>query len=203
MPISSGRRDFPAHLPLRSNRVTVFLDRDGVINEDSREYVKTWAEFRFIGKSPEAVARLTEAGFRIIVITNQSGIGRGIIRPRDLAKMHERMREALRERGGEITDIFFCPHRPDEGCSCRKPRTDMIRMACDKYGIDPADAWMVGDSAKDIECAINAGCRSLLVMTGNGPAAEVELARKEIRIDHIANDLYDAADHIVAGQYTG
>ncbi|MGE0084283.1 MAG: D-glycero-beta-D-manno-heptose 1,7-bisphosphate 7-phosphatase [Desulfococcaceae bacterium] len=178
---------------------TVFLDRDGVINKDSPDYIKNWNEFEFISGSKEAIRRLTVACFAVILITNQSGIGRGIIDPEDLTDMHIRMQEKIREKGGEICDIFLCPHRPDENCECRKPKPGLIWHAQKKYGIDLAAAWMVGDSAKDMECAISAGCgHSILVQTGNGFAAEKILAAKGIRPTYVEENLLAAAERILS-----
>ncbi|GBC63928.1 D-glycero-beta-D-manno-heptose-1,7-bisphosphate 7-phosphatase [Desulfonema ishimotonii] len=175
-------------------RDVVFLDRDGVINEDSPDYIRSWDEFRFIPGSTEAIRCLTEHGFAVILITNQSAVNRGMITRQTLEHMHTMMRLAVEAAGGRITDIFFCPHRPDEGCGCRKPAPGLIRKAQAIYGIDPATACMVGDSAKDIECARNAGCaRSILVRTGNGRASEKILEHKNIRPDHIVANLYEAA----------
>ncbi len=185
-------------LQMRKSKKTVFLDRDGVINKDSPDYIKNWNEFEFIPGSIEAICRLTAAGFAVILITNQSGIGRGIIAPEDLADMHIRMQEKIRQHDGKICDIFFCPHRPDENCDCRKPKPGLIRQAQNKYGIDLLSAWMVGDSAKDIECAVNAGCgHHILVQTGNGISAEKILAEKGITPSYVEKNLLSAAERII------
>lgn len=172
---------------------TVFLDRDGVINQDSPNYIKRWAEFDFLPGSLKAIARLTRAGLTVIVITNQSAINRGMVPLAELEIMHRRMRRAVADSGGSITDIFFCPHRPDEGCDCRKPKPGMILAARDRYGIDLSSAVMVGDSAKDIQAGQAAGCgRTVLVLTGNGKAALQTLRAIDQGPDHVAGDLEDA-----------
>jgi D-glycero-D-manno-heptose 1,7-bisphosphate phosphatase len=176
----------------------VFLDRDGVINRDSPEYIKSWDEFEFLPGSLEAMALLTRSGFTIIVITNQSAIGRGMVAPETLSHTHSRMSEAVSAHGGRIRDIFFCPHHPDDGCDCRKPMPGLILKARDTHDIDLSDAVMVGDSAKDIDCARNAGCgASILVQTGNGLSAAATLAETGIRPDCQATDLLDAAHWIL------
>ena len=178
----------------------VFLDRDGVINRDSPDYIKSWAEFEFLPGSIDAIRRLSASGFTIIVITNQSAINRGMVPVRELEHMHKRMRQAVAEGGGEIRDIFFCPHTPDEGCDCRKPLPGLIHSAQKAYHADLSDACMVGDNATDILCARNAGCaRAVLVRTGNFLAAEKILAENKIRPDHVADDLSRAADWIMKG----
>jgi D-glycero-D-manno-heptose 1,7-bisphosphate phosphatase len=172
------------------HRKTVFLDRDGVINEDSPDYIKCWAEFSFIQGSLDAIARLTRSGWSIIVITNQSAINRGMIPLAELESMHRRLRRAVLDSGGRITDIFYCPHRPDEGCGCRKPKPGLIVAARDRYGIDLSRTVMVGDSAKDILAGRAAGCgRTVLVQTGNGKAALRSLDENGQRPDHVAADL--------------
>jgi D-glycero-D-manno-heptose 1,7-bisphosphate phosphatase len=177
---------------------TVFLDRDGVINKDSAEYIKHPSEFEFIPKSPEAVALLTQNGFQVIVITNQSIIGRNMVTKQILDAVFEKMIAGIEKAGGRITDIFYCPHAPKDRCLCRKPEPGLIFQAQKKYQIDLARSFMVGDSKKDIACARNAGCaKALLVKTGNGPAAYAELCRSHMATDYFAEDLYDAARWII------
>lgn len=177
---------------------TVFLDRDGVINVDSPDYIKNWAEFHFIPKSLAAIARLTRAGMAVIVITNQSAVNRGMISPEALETMHRCMCRAVADSGGRITDIFFCPHRPDENCDCRKPKPGMILAARDRYGLDLASAVMVGDSEKDVLVGRAAGCgATVLVKTGNGETAMQSLAPKGTLPDHVADDLAAAANWIL------
>jgi len=177
----------------------VFLDRDGVINRDSPDYIKSWSEFKFLPGSLEALKKLTQKGFRIIVITNQSAVNRKMMSREGLELIHTRMQAAAAEGGGKISDIFFCPHTPDEGCSCRKPKPGLIHQARRRYAIDLKNTYLVGDSAKDIECARNAGCdRTILVRTGNGAEAESVLNQKNIAPDYVAADLNDAADWIIA-----
>jgi len=181
-----------------SQKHTVFLDRDGVINEDSPAYIKRWAEFRFIPGSLEAIAELADRGFRILVVSNQSGVGRGLITRSTLARMHRNLIAAAAESGGRIDDIFFCPHRPDEDCECRKPRPGLFRKACRVHAVDLSAAVMVGDSAKDVIAARQAGCAlSVLVKTGDHASAEAELAAAGLRPDHVAADLKAAADWII------
>ncbi len=178
---------------------TVFLDRDGVINEDSPDYITSWAAFHFIPGSLDAIARLTGAGIRVIVITNQSAVGRGMLDPAELESMHRRMREAVAGSGGRITDIFYCPHLPGNGCDCRKPKPGMILAARKRYGIDLDEAVMVGDSAKDILAGKAAGCgRTVLVRTGSGTRAIRTLEADGQYPDHTADDLDRAVRWILA-----
>lgn len=177
----------------------VFIDRDGTINHDSPDYIKNRSEFKIIPGSIEAIRRLTLSGFTSIVITNQSALARKLISPGELDHIHALMKAAIISGGGEITDIFFCPHLPNEGCDCRKPAPGLLLQAQDKYNIDLPMSIMVGDSAKDIECARNAGCgKAVLVKTGKDGAAEDMLKAKQIDADYTANDLFDAANWILA-----
>ena len=177
---------------------TVFLDRDGVINQDSPEYIKSPEEFHFIPGSVEAVAQLTQNGFDIILITNQSAINRRMISTQTLDEIFLKMKKGIMNIGGEIKDIFYCPHMPEDQCDCRKPRPGLILKAQKKHRIDLSKAIMVGDSTKDIECAKNADCGySALVRTGNGVKAEKILKEKGIVPNFTGTDLLDVTKWIL------
>ncbi len=177
---------------------TVFLDRDGVINRDSSDYVKSWAEFTFLPGALDGLALLAENGFSVIVVTNQSGVGRGLIAPEALETMNRNLTEQARTAGGRITDILFCPHGPEAGCDCRKPLPGLLLKARDRHRIDLSRSWMVGDSERDLQCGANAGCGGrVLVLTGNGAAARDRLAGTAAAPSFIAEDLYAAAARIV------
>jgi len=179
----------------------VFLDRDGTINVDSADYIKRRSEFAFIPGSIEAIRDLTHNGFTVIVITNQSALARGFVSSEELEAMHAMMCREVAAAGGKITDTFFCPHLPDDGCECRKPAPGLIDQANQKYNIDLADSIMVGDSAKDIACGRNAGCgRTVLVKSGLGCEVEKELMQKSIAVDFVAANLREAAAWIICGK---
>lgn len=183
------------------NNRTIFLDRDGVINRDSSDYIKNWDEFQFLPGSLEALNSLTRQGFDLVIITNQSIINRGMVPPEVLQDTHECMLEAVARTGGRIKDIFFCPHRPDEDCPCRKPRPGLLLQAKDRYGVDLKRSVMIGDSAKDIEAGLRAGCgATILVQTGNGPEARKQLLAKQLQPSAVARDLLDAARMIIDDQ---
>ncbi|MBW2099277.1 MAG: D-glycero-beta-D-manno-heptose 1,7-bisphosphate 7-phosphatase [Deltaproteobacteria bacterium] len=176
----------------------VFLDRDGVINKDSPNYIKSWAEFEFIPGSIDAIQKLTSSGFDTIIITNQSLINRKMTPLVELEYIFSMLKKSVRSKGGRIKDIFYCPHTPEDNCDCRKPKPGLIYQAQKRYNIDLSASCMVGDSAKDIECAQNAGCGyAVLVKTGNGIEAEKILAEKNLFPDHVAENLYEAVNWII------
>ena len=180
------------------NPHTVFLDRDGVINQDSPNYILHRTEFHPLPGSIDAIVRLSQAGIRVIIITNQSAVNRGMISLDELTAIHDRLCTAVSDRGGRITDVFFCPHRPDEGCDCRKPKPGLILAACRRHGIDASRSIMIGDTAKDILAGQAAGCgQTFLVRTGDADKALDTLARKGCRPDLIAADLAGAVDWIL------
>ena len=177
---------------------TIFLDRDGVINVDSPLYIKSWDEFMFIPGSLEALRILNEKKFDVILITNQSIINRGMVPQNVLKHIFLMMNSKIESSGGKITDIFYCPHTPEEGCTCRKPAPGMIHSARIKHSIDLSFAGMVGDSAKDIACARRAQVRyAVLVKTGNFDKAQQELHDLNLQPDRVAQDLYAAVEWIV------
>ena len=177
----------------------VFLDRDGTINHDSPDYIRNQSEFKLIRGSIEAIRLLTFSGFTSIVITNQSALARKFISPAELDRIHAMMKDAIKSGGGKITDIFFCPHMPNAGCECRKPAPGLLLQAQRKYNIDLSKSIMVGDSAKDIECARNAGCgKAVLVKSGKDDDAEHILKTNQIVVDYSAKNLYEAAKWILA-----
>lgn len=179
-------------------RNAVFLDRDGVINRDSKHYVKTLSEFEFLPGSLGAIARLTAQGRALFVVTNQSAVNRGIITAPVLESIHDMMLREISSHGGGIKEIFHCPHSPQDACACRKPKPGLILKARDRHHIDLASSCMVGDNLTDIACARNAGCGSaILVRTGRGAEMEKKLGPKTVLPDIIADDLSEAADWIL------
>ena len=141
----------------------VFLDRDGVINVERGDYTKTIEEWKWAPGALEGIKRLTEAGFGIIVITNQSCISKGILTEAELAGLHEFMLGKIRESGGDILKIYHCPHQRSDGCTCRKPEPGMLLQAAKDYGINLSNTFFVGDAQSDMEAARRAGTRSILI----------------------------------------
>ena len=147
---------------------TIFLDRDGVINENRSDYVKNWNEFHFLPGSREAIAKLTQAGHRIIVCTNQAAIARGLTSIDTVEDIHRRMLAEIAKFGGVIEKVYYCPHSKDENCACRKPRPGMLLCARDELHLDMNDAVFIGDSISDIRAGIAVGIHTILVLTGLG-----------------------------------
>lgn len=146
----------------------VVLDRDGTINHDSDQYIKSPAEWKPIKGSVEAIARLTQAGFRVVVATNQSGLARGLFDMAALNAIHDVLQRAVHQAGGRIEAIFFCPHAEQSGCPCRKPRPGMLLEIGKRLNVPMEGVPMVGDSLRDLQAAAAAGARPVLVLTGKG-----------------------------------
>jgi D-glycero-D-manno-heptose 1,7-bisphosphate phosphatase len=146
----------------------IILDRDGVINFDSEEYIKSADEWIAIPGSLEAIAHLNRAGFRVLVVTNQSGISRGYFNFEILTEMHNKFIQELAAVGGYVEEIFFCPHQPSDNCECRKPRPGLLREIEKKYKIDWSMTYLIGDNLSDIQLANTVGCKPILVLTGKG-----------------------------------
>lgn len=153
----------------------VILDRDGVINFDSDDYIKTPAEWIPIPGSLEAVARLTRADYTVVVATNQSGIARGLYDMATLNQIHHKMTGALRDHGGQIDAVFFCPHGPNDNCHCRKPKPGLLEQISSRLNVSLNGVPVVGDSLRDLECAQAVGALPALVRTGNGKRTEDQL----------------------------
>ena len=152
----------------------VILDRDGTINHDSDHYIKSLDEWRPIRGSIEAIARLTQAGYRIAVVTNQSGIARGLFTTRTLFEMHEHLQRLASQAGGRIDAFFFCPHAADSACECRKPKPGMLAEVARRFNVSLKDVYMVGDARRDVEAVAAAGAKPVLVLTGKGARTQAE-----------------------------
>jgi D-glycero-D-manno-heptose 1,7-bisphosphate phosphatase len=178
----------------------VILDRDGVINMDRDDYVKSLAEWVPLPGSITAIARLSQAGFTVAVATNQSGIGRGLFDLDELEAMHARLIELVTEAGGEIAGIFYCPHTPDDDCQCRKPRPGLLDAIARELETEVQGAFIVGDAIRDLEAGVSRGCVPVLVKTGKGEASFTTLQqqqRDEFDSLLVFDNLEDAAEHLI------
>ena len=172
----------------------VILDRDGVINFDSAQFIKSPAEWKPIPGSLEAIARLNQNGYKVVVATNQSGIGRGFLDMDTLNAIHEKMHKALFAAGGRIEAIYFCPHTAEANCNCRKPKPGMFRRISETMNVALDGVPAVGDSLRDLQSSAEIGCRPLLVRTGKGektlaagglPKGTLDFADLAAAVDHI------------------
>ncbi|MCC7483784.1 MAG: D-glycero-beta-D-manno-heptose 1,7-bisphosphate 7-phosphatase [Burkholderiales bacterium] len=148
----------------------VILDRDGVINEDSESYIRSPGEWRPIPGSLAAIAKLTQAGYHVVVATNQSGIGRGLFEMATLNAIHERMHRAVSQAGGRIDAVFYCPHAQEADCECRKPRPGLLKEIAHRFNTSLEDVPAIGDALRDLQAAAAVGARPMLVLTGKGRA---------------------------------
>ncbi len=173
----------------------VLLDRDGVINVDRPGSVLHRREFRLLPRVGEAIAEMNRRGYRVLVLTNQACIGRGELSWQELGQIHARMQRRIADAGGKIDAIYVCPHVDEDNCDCRKPKPGLVRQAQLQHDFRPGDTWMVGDAERDIEAAINAGCRPALLRTGKGAA--VRSGRDVAVFDdlaHFARNLPNSGD---------
>ena len=180
----------------------LILDRDGVINHDSDDYIRSLDEWRPIAGSIEAIAKLSQAGYRIAIATNQSGLSRGYFTLDELEQIHARLCQLVEELEGSIAGLFYCPHLPDEGCDCRKPATGLLKAVESELGESVADTWFVGDSLKDLQCARAMDCKPALVLTGKGGKTHKQLQSPEVDLANpgdvpVFDDLAAAAAHIL------
>lgn len=150
--------------PIQSKSVALFLDRDGVINQDSPEYIKNVSEFKIFDDVVPALKLATLEGYSLIITSNQSGLGRGIIKPRDFWEIHFYLVNFLKANGCPITAAFYCPHHPEDGCSCRKPRPGMLMAAAEMFNISLNRSFFIGDKLTDMEAARKAGCKGIFVV---------------------------------------
>lgn len=180
----------------------IFLDRDGTINEEVN-YLSSPEHIKLLPGSADAIHEANLLGFPVFVITNQSGIARGLFSEQQLQEIHQHLLSVLEQHDAHITAIYYCPHHPEWGsganrndCECRKPKTGMIMNAVRDFDVDPKESFVVGDRMVDVQTGIAVGARSILVMTGYG-REELELCRKSgVAIDHVADNLYEAMQFI-------
>jgi heptosyltransferase-2 len=176
--------------------IAVFVDRDGTLNED-HGYVTSPEQLVLFPAVPQALARLNRLGARVILLTNQSAIGRGYMTEADLQRIHQKLEDLLSAHEGKIDAVYFCPHHPEEGCACRKPNIAMIQKAARDFSLDLSLCYVVGDKCSDLEAAHRAGVQGVLVMSSEYSAAAVrENEVGQLPIAHVADSFVQAADWI-------
>ena len=176
----------------------VILDRDGVINIDSADYIKSPGEWIPIPGSLEAICRFAERNWLIFIVTNQSGIARDLFSESTLRQIHQKMCNLITQRGGYITGIYFCPHHPRDGCSCRKPNTGLLQQIEIEHQLSVKGAPFIGDSLKDVKAALSAGCKPVVVKTGNGKETVNQLAN--CQSIQVCENLADASELLLNQQ---
>lgn len=182
---------------ISSFKAAVFLDRDGVINHNRDDYVKSWAEFSFLPGALTALKRLAASSMAIIVVTNQSALARGLLSPDDLESIHHQMKQTIQQHGGRVDAIFYCCHHPLDGCYCRKPEPGLLYQAARTLNIDLARSFLVGDALSDIQAGLTAGCFPVLVLTGRGSKAQQVVTRQHYGQCQVVRDLPAAVDWIL------
>ena len=170
----------------------VVLDRDGVINRDSSKFVKSAEEWIPLPGSIDAVAALSRGGFTVAVASNQSGLARGLLDRNALRAMHRKLRRLVGASGGRVDRIVVCPHGPDDGCTCRKPKPGLLQRLARHYDVDLHGVPVVGDSLRDLQAAASAGARPILVRSGNGRKTEATLSG-DLQNTEVFDDLAAAA----------
>jgi D-glycero-D-manno-heptose 1,7-bisphosphate phosphatase len=177
----------------------IILDRDGVINEDSDEYIKSPEEFIPIAGSLAAIAKLNRAGYTVVVATNQSGIARGYFDEAILQEMHKKLHGLLAAQGGRIDNIYYCPHGPDDKCNCRKPKPGLLQQILKDYPVNPSGVVSIGDSLRDLQAAHAVGVSNMLVRTGKGKKTEAQLAQDStFNAVPVFDNLSEAVDALLA-----
>lgn len=179
--------------PERFDKV-IFLDRDGVINFDAGkgDYVRSHKQFEFIPGSPEAVKKLNQAGFKVVIISNQAGVAKGLYSEEDLNKITEKMIKGIEDAGARIHSVNYCVHQDEDNCDCRKPKPGNIIKASRELHYDPKNTFIIGDSRRDIMAGRLAGLKTIFVKSGN-----TKLEDLTVKPDYVAEDLKDAVDRIV------
>ncbi len=177
------------------NKKVVFLDRDGVINQDRDEYVQNTGQLHIFPYSGSAIKRLNDAGFSVYVVSNQQGIAKGLVKISDLEAIEYEIIRKVEEVGGKIDAFYYCTHLSSENCFCRKPKPGMILKAAKEHNIDLKSAFMIGDTEKDVMAAKSAGCRSVVVLTGY--LTKDEAMNLPCKPEFIADNLEKAVDYIL------
>lgn len=176
-------------------RPVVFLDRDGVINQDRDDYVKNTEELVVFPFSPESIARLNQAGFAVVVVSNQQCVAKGLMTREDLSLIQQEISRQVESAGGSILSFYYCTHFKHENCNCRKPKHGMLEKAVKDHNLDPRAGFMVGDNEKDVIAGKAMGCRTVLVMTGMATRETAENMADPP--DYVASDLKEAVDWIL------
>ncbi len=178
----------------------IFLDRDGVINEDSESFITHPDQVKIFPTVSQSIRSLREIGFHIIVVSNQSGVGRGLLSEETLADINGKIRDELDREGAKLDAMYYCPHLPTDGCSCRKPRNGMLVQASQDFGIDLSESYMIGDKPSDIACGESSGCTTILTLSGQSKG--FDKSKFIVYPDFICTDLLVASKWILEKEKT-
>lgn len=186
---------------MNNNDKVIFIDRDGVINKDpggwtEHSYVTRWEDFHFLEGSLQALALLKKSGFRVVIISNQAGVGKGFFTKEELDRVSSRMLASIRKHGGMIENIYYCLHKKEDNCDCRKPKTGMLEAAIKRYGVAPRETYFIGDSLVDVTAGFKLGIETVLVLSGK--TLLEDLRGWDVKPDHIFKDLLEAARWIIS-----
>jgi D-glycero-D-manno-heptose 1,7-bisphosphate phosphatase len=210
VPLYKHGEAVPSSASMSLLKPAIFLDRDGVVIEDSH-YLGDATRIRLVPGSAKAIAALNRAGWAVVVVTNQSGVARGLFSLDSVGRVHDSLATMLAEHGSHVDAIQFCPHHPEaklaefrQDCDCRKPRPGMLRRAARELDLDLAASWMIGDRASDLEAGAAAGCRTVLVRTGYGTTVDVStLDRDSLHLNLVAANLAEAVELLGLGRVSG
>jgi len=180
--------------------IAVFLDRDGVINENRDDYVKTWEEVVFLPGVIDALARLACTPFHIVIVTNQSPIGRGILTEEEVKAINRRLVAEIESHGGRVDGVYYCPHHPDDRCECRKPKPGLLYQAARDLELDLTHSYLIGDAVSDIKAALAVGCYPILVTSGRGQRQMLLLQQERDEQISVVQDLAEAVNLILRGE---
>jgi D-glycero-D-manno-heptose 1,7-bisphosphate phosphatase len=176
----------------------IFLDRDGVLIENRPDYVRHWSHVTILPKAIDALSGFQRAGFKIIIVTNQAAVGRGMMTLNDAQMINERLVKTIKERGGWVDGVFMCPHKPEDNCVCRKPQPGLLFQAAREFSIDLGSSWMVGDAWTDLLAGNAAGVEgTIIVRTGRGAAQLGQTQPEGVQSFLICEDVFDAFNHLL------
>jgi D-glycero-D-manno-heptose 1,7-bisphosphate phosphatase len=176
----------------------IFLDRDGVVIENRADYVREWSHVSILPNVIDALSGFRREGFKIILVTNQAAVGRGMLTFNSAQEINERLVKTIKEQGGWVDGVFMCPHKPEDNCACRKPLPGMLLQAAREFSIDLGTSWMVGDAWTDLLAGQSAGVdRTIMVRTGRGASQLSQAQPSDIRPFVICEDVFDAFNHIM------
>lgn len=185
---------------MSSSQPGILLDRDGVLLQNRADYVKSIEEVEFLPGAVDAIARLWSANYLVCIVTNQSGINKGLLTAATLREVHAFMEKEFRRAASGHISWYFCPHRDEDGCSCRKPEPGLLLQAMQEHGLRPCVTWMVGDALRDVEAGMRAGCRTALLRTGHG--GRQRLSSEHVYPEMVFGDLLSCVDYILHHRHT-